>query len=324
MLKWLITFFFLFILSVQSFAGDFDRVDKYARSINRSGNYKQLARKLTNRFSNEKDKARAIYVWITDNIKYDWTKFQYNLKGGGKYYIKGRSKAEISQKRRKIKEKKINNVFRSGKGVCEDYAMLFKAMCDEIGLESIIVNGKIKVNPEKIGIFPNRSSHAWNTVKINNKWYLVDATWGAGYVEAGIFHKKFEDGFFMTDPQIFILNHYPNDPKWQLLDKSVCKKEFADFVFVHFTFFDSNIIDFSPKNGFLNTKNKYSIIKLIFKNKPLDIYLYYNKKLKKIDFIKEGNKLELKVPTRATNQGVVELVVKNGNRILPLLEYKIK
>ena len=324
MLKWLVSLIFIFIFSIQSYAGDFEKVDKYARSVRKSGNYKELARKLTDRFANDEDKVRAIYVWITDNVKYDWNKFQINLKGGGRYHIKGRTKAEILLKKEKIKEKKINTVFRTGKGVCEDYSMLFKAMCDEIGIKSIIINGKIKVDPHNIGKFPSRSSHAWNAVKINNKWQLVDATWGSGYVRSGIFYKKFEDRFFMTEPEIFILNHYPNDTKWQLLEKPVSKQEFSNFVFVHSAFYENKVIDFSPKTGFLNAKNKFAIVKMKFKNTPPDIYLFSNKKLKKVDIIKKGNEIDIKVPTLGKHNKQVKIVIRKGNKVLPLLEYKIE
>ena len=324
MLKWLVSLIFIFIFSFQSYAGDFEKVDKYARSVRKSGNYKELAIKLTYRFVNEEDKARAIYVWITDNIKYDWNKFQNNLKGRGRYHIKGRTKAEILLKKKKINEKRINTVFRTGKGICEDYSMLFKAMCDEIGLKSIIINGKIKVNPNNIGNFPNRSSHAWNAVKINNKWRLVDATWGSGYVRSGVFYKKFEDRFFMTEPEIFILNHFPDDPKWQLLEKQVSKQEFSNFVFVHSAFYENKVIDFSPKTGFLNAKNKFAIVKMKFKNTPPDVYIYSDNKLKKTGFIKHGNEIEIKVPTLGKHNKQVKIVIRKGNKVLPLLEYKIE
>jgi tetratricopeptide (TPR) repeat protein len=47
---------------------------------------------------------------------------------------------------------------------------------------------------------------------------LLDATWGAGYVsESKRFEKRFDDQFFLTSPEKFILKHLPVDPMWQLL-----------------------------------------------------------------------------------------------------------
>lgn len=313
----------IIVFSIRSYAGDFEKVDKYARSVRKTGNYKELAVKLTYRFDNDKDKARAIYVWIADNIKYDWKKFQNNLNGGGKYHIKGRTKAEILYKKKKINEKKINAVFNTGKGVCEDYALLFKAMCVEIGIKSKVVNGKIRLNPKNIGKFPAHSNHAWNVVNINGKWYPVDVTWGSGYVRSGVFYKRFEDRFFMTEPEIFILNHFPDDPEWQLLENPVSKREFANFAFVHSAFYKNKVVDFFPKTGFLKAKSKFAIVKMKFENTPPDVFIYSEGKLKKTSFLKHGNTIEIKVPDFGNHNKQVKIVIRKGNKVLPLLEYKI-
>ncbi len=322
----LIVLVFLFSFAItKSIAGDFKKVDKYARSVRKSGNYIQLTKKLTTPFAGEEDKVRAIYVWITDNIRYDWIKFQKNLRSGGrKYRIHGKSKTDLMIKKQKIRQKKINNTYRSGKGVCEDYSRLFQAMCQSIGIKSIVINGNTRVSPNHIGSFPSRSNHAWNAVYINGKWYLVDATWGAGYVKSGRFHKKFEDDFFMTDPSIFILSHFPDNPKWQLLKRPVSKKEFSSFAYLHSAFYEYDVIDFSPKNAYLSAKKKFAVITIKFSKTPPDIYQYKHGKLKNLDFIKNGNEIQIKIPTLAKYHRNVKLVLKNGKKALPLLEYKIK
>ncbi len=322
MLKYKVSFLFLFIYITGAYAGDFENVDKYARSVHKSGDYKQLVHKLTDRFTDEKDKVRAIYVWITDNIKYDWNKFEHNLKKG-RYHIKGRSKAEILQIKKKIKERKINDVYRTGKGVCEDYSLLFKAMCDAIGIKSVIITGKIRSNPKAIGIFPYRYKHAWNGVRINDSWYLIDATWGAGYVEKGRFHKKFEDAFFMTNPEIFIISHYPDQPKWQLIKTPVSKKEFAEFAYIFAGFYEKNILNFYPRKGIFNTKNMNNTVTLEFATIPPDIYIYKNGKLKKTKIIKKDNTVKINLST-VVNHGFAKLVVKEGHKVIPLIGYKIK
>lgn len=54
--------------------------------------------------------------------------------------------------------------------VCEAYAKLFKALCDQYDIPSIIVAGDAGTDSEKEG-------HMWNYVYINNCWYHVDCTW---------------------------------------------------------------------------------------------------------------------------------------------------
>lgn len=51
-------------------------------------------------------------------------------------------------------------------GVCSSYAGAFKLLAEEAGLESIVVTGTLE------GDIP----HAWNKVKIDNEWHIIDTT----------------------------------------------------------------------------------------------------------------------------------------------------
>ena len=53
-----------------------------------------------------------------------------------------------------------------GVGVCASYSAAFKLLADSAGLESIVVTGYLD------GSVP----HAWNKVKLDDEWYIVDAT----------------------------------------------------------------------------------------------------------------------------------------------------
>lgn len=53
-----------------------------------------------------------------------------------------------------------------GVGVCASYSAAFKLLADAAGLESIVVTGYLE------GSVP----HAWNKVRIEDNWYIVDAT----------------------------------------------------------------------------------------------------------------------------------------------------
>jgi hypothetical protein len=52
--------------------------------------------------------------------------------------------------------------------------------------------------------------HAWNAVKIEGSWRLVDVTWASQVT--GV-----REGFFMVPPEQFIETHYPSHSDWQLL-----------------------------------------------------------------------------------------------------------
>ncbi len=57
-------------------------------------------------------------------------------------------------------------ILADGVGVCASYSAAFKLLADAAGLESIVVTGYLD------GSCP----HAWNKVKIDDDWYIVDAT----------------------------------------------------------------------------------------------------------------------------------------------------
>ncbi len=54
----------------------------------------------------------------------------------------------------------------NGKCVCSGYAAAFKLLSEEAGLESIVVTG----------ILDGGLSHAWNKIKLDNEWQIVDVT----------------------------------------------------------------------------------------------------------------------------------------------------
>ena len=78
-----------------------------------------------------------------------------------------------------------------GETSCEGYAMLTYKMLKAAGIDNIIVTN---------------TDHAWNVVKINNKWYHLDTTWDDG--------EKRDEGVYeyynLTDDEILETHAYTN------------------------------------------------------------------------------------------------------------------
>ena len=62
----------------------------------------------------------------------------------------------------------VNPIY--NKGVCECYAKACSLLMKVVGVESILVTGTATSGGSTAG-------HAWNYVKIDNKWYGLDVTW---------------------------------------------------------------------------------------------------------------------------------------------------
>jgi hypothetical protein len=152
------------------------------------------------------EKAYAAFYWVASNITYDMHSF---LKGITPPY---RPK-EVLQTRR---------------AVCSGYAYLFNALCNELNLSSQILHGYSK----GYGYDPSKpievSNHSWNSVQINNRWYLLDATWAASRSNDRSSTTPVRESFFLTHPKEFIKDHLPEDPKWQLLSPQLSLSDFED------------------------------------------------------------------------------------------------
>ena len=49
-------------------------------------------------------------------------------------------------------------------------------------------------------ISDENTDHEWNAVKINNKWCLIDTTWGAGSVIEGAYVPSYDEYYLSTLP----------------------------------------------------------------------------------------------------------------------------
>ena len=118
-------------------------------------------------------------------------------------------------------QEKIKKTLKSKKGVCIHYAEVFNDIVNKMNITSYVISGYTKQNGKIATI-----SHAWCAAKIDNKWFLFDPTWGAGYVDNQKFYKKLNNTFYKVDPTKMILSHMPFDYLWQFLNIPKTNQEF--------------------------------------------------------------------------------------------------
>ncbi len=163
-----------------------------------------IAAFITNNFNTDKEKVRAIFIWIATNIQYDVDNmFAIN------FYEK--------------KEDKITKPLKTRKGICENYAALFTDICLKAGIKSYMVEGYTKQNG-----FTDYIPHAWCAAMVDSAWFLFDPTWGSGYINSGKFVKKINNDYFKARPSYLIKSHIPFDYLWQFLNYPVTNQEFYE------------------------------------------------------------------------------------------------
>ncbi|MEM1347098.1 MAG: transglutaminase domain-containing protein [Myxococcota bacterium] len=113
-------------------------------------------------------------------------------------------------------------VFRTKLGVCAGYATLLVAMGEVTGDEIVFITGVSR----NFGGDISGGGHAWNAAKIEGAWYLIDATWDAGYVHGSTFTKSYSTNYLFTPPSILGVDHLPDDPPWQLRERPLTRGEF--------------------------------------------------------------------------------------------------
>jgi transglutaminase/protease-like cytokinesis protein 3 len=193
------------------------------------------------RFTNSIQKARAVFFWVASTVKYDFDAFNNNL-------VKPIYNESLD----------AVNTFNSKKGVCQNFANLYKYLCDRLGIESLVISGSGKNFP--YGINPSgESNHAWNAVKIGKNWILLDATWARINTT-----QKADNYWFGTPAEEFIYSHLPEDSTWQLLKLRITRKQFNNYPIVTPFLFKSKFDFEVPTYGNLVlASNKFSISKPI-------------------------------------------------------------
>jgi hypothetical protein len=208
-------------------------IDRHALEAPRSAekSVRSLALYLVRPARNDEEKARAIFRWITRNITYDTRSYFTGTAGPSS----------------------PNSVLRNRTAVCEGFSGLFTMLGREAGLEIVTIGGYAKGYGASAGDrFSGPPNHAWNAVRIDGVWRLMDATWGSGYMdENGGYVRSFNEYFFFTPPETLIYTHFPENPEWQLLDRRVSLDEFERMAFVRPGFFEHGLeLDSHPSSEF--------------------------------------------------------------------------
>jgi hypothetical protein len=252
---------FLSITSGSSGQGnDFSKVD-FSASDSIAARYEGhslenvplLSHRLTNDLKGEVAKFRSIYKWVTENIENDYTLFNSNQRNRRKI----KDPTELKAWNDKMQGRMFQTLLKKRKTVCTGYAYLIKELSMFAGIQAEIVDGYGRTIQSNIG-GEGVVNHSWTAVKLNDKWYLCDATWASGAIDASSkqFIKKYDDAYFLSDPDYFIRNHYPIDPKWTLLQENPTLTSFLNRPIIYSNAYRSQVLPHSPDQLEIETVDK--------------------------------------------------------------------
>ena len=226
---------------------------------------------------NDINKAFILFLWVCNNIIYDTES----------YFAGRKSNCDPEA------------VFKNGVTVCSGYARLFKSIGEFINLEIQCISCYSKGIGYEPGQNLTRTDHEYNIIKLNNKYYPIDCTWGSGNINGKTFENKINEFYFLADPELLINTHFPANDKWQLTKKKYTLEEFLKWPQIAENFFSYGFNKYYPAEGLIElTDTNFSKYIIWGDNIPQNnassqIFLLegniYNQQLNldKIDFFKD-------------------------------------
>lgn len=313
---------------------DFQEVDRYARNAPKNvQSIDELASYFSSIETKPIEKARMIYVWLTDNISYDDK--AYNLKNIG--------------------DNSSSTVFKTKKAVCAGFANLYTDLGEKLGLEIETISGVAKGYEFEENVSDDLEesiNHAWNAIRIDGEWRVFDATWGEGY---GMSNKKgklestkkFDETWFNVNPVNALFTHFPEEMNKQYINNPIRFESFLTLPYLLPSAFNSGWLNpeeiltkqkenkkidlpefFSSLNDLKLSAPKDRILKkgkpneFIIESKEIDkVYVLINEE-EFIFFDQKGSKFQYVLNTK--NPGEYVIAVTKGEESYPLLQYVIE
>lgn len=224
---------------------DFYRIDSKAEAIP-FAKTDTLAKQLASLGKTDREKVRAIFRWITEHIDYNVMPFGRSKKITSQFY---KEPDDSTVALPPLNERIATKVLNTGVAFCEGYSRLFKTLCDHVGIKAEIIYGYARTNTNRRFAV----NHTWNSVYIDSAWHLLDVTWASGFVTYGNeYIRRYNDFYFLTSPDEFIRDHYPEDPQWALLKDPPVYREYSQSPFRYSGYLKAGVSSYFPAKGVID------------------------------------------------------------------------
>lgn len=304
--KIVLAFLLSFIFISPSYSQQYTAIDSIVLKYPDFGSTEKLAERIKNDFTTEHDKARAIYSWIALNIEYDLDTFL----NPPKPKEISKSDSDWAKQLQLQNAKTTQKAFRSRKAVCEGFSQLYEHLALLTGLKCQVIHGDAKAELTDIGRRNYILNHSWNSVQVDGKWILVDATWGQGSYDSRrkVSVKKFTPIYFDMDPKYFNAKHYAESAMYK--GNTGNKAEFLNGPLIYNEFIEENCEILMPFSGVVNANDGDDITFKIKNLSRIDDLYYLGKKDEKI-----------KVKKSKVENGVMEFQLTYEKKLGRFIEF---
>lgn len=192
-----------------------------------------VARYIKQHESDELGRLRAAHDWVADRIAYDVPALDLP----------------------RLPPQDPGRIFNNRTGVCSGYALLLRKLGRLVGHEIVYVVGVSRGEDGSV----SGGGHAWNAVKLDGDWHLIDATWNAGHVGDRGFTKAYSSRYYLAPPEVFGMNHFPDRPQWQLRDRPISRGDFIRLPMLDPRFFINEMRLLEPQRSQITVENEVVI-----------------------------------------------------------------
>jgi hypothetical protein len=240
----------------------FQYIDEQAINVAESEqtSYTELVDQLTYGLTTDLEKVRSIFRWIT--VK-DLNSIEFGDSLTGADTPLG--------------------LLRGIKFGTETYHTLFMRLCSYAGMHCVDIKGHSKSVGYEPGmkIQPGKFTNTWNAVLIDGEWRFVQCNWGARHLVMSKDKKnetnnnipqptsnnnnktsrdkikyQYDEHYFLPDPEEFILEFFPHNPEWQLIEQPITLEEFESLPFVRSLFFHYHLDFVNQRQAVIYTNSR--------------------------------------------------------------------
>lgn len=182
--------------------------------IYRSQTIKTISEEIGEDFQDQNNLIRAIYIFLASKMTYD-------LDFGNESF-RIRSATKTNDEQNWITDSELEKALLLRKGVCWEYANLFKKLCYYQGIDSEVIPGMRRVENE-LPLKPDYN-HVYNVVELYGEKKFIDCT----FSPPDVYDKSVYDMYYLIDPEEFIFICFPEDVKKQYLSNPLTYMQFRN------------------------------------------------------------------------------------------------